>query len=221
MFKKKRISLNQSQLTELETLIGKMETKTNGEIVLANVARSHHYLWVFAVLGLLGWAVGSGILAFTPLEWGQWSSLLEIFLFQLACISILASFGGFAVVIRSVVPRRWLAERVHHQAITQFMTLGLTETKDRTGVLIYISELEHRVEILADKGINDKVSDHYWEKHVETLTQGIKSNTHFETLKTVISDIGKHLEESFPATGQNPDELSNKVITQRHVFQKR
>ena len=35
---------------------------------------------------------------------------------------------------------------------------NLHTTKERTGILIMISVLEHRVEILADKGINDKVA---------------------------------------------------------------
>ena len=75
-----------------------------------------------------------------------------------------------------------------------------------------VSLLEHRVEILADTGINAKVSSDTWQKIVSDMLGKIKSGDLTEAFCVAVGECGEVLAKEFPGTHDNPDELSNKVI---------
>ena len=51
----------------------------------------------------------------------------------------------------------------------QFYAQGIDTTEHRTGVLIFASAAERHVEVVADAGINDKVSPGVWGDAVHVL----------------------------------------------------
>jgi putative membrane protein len=55
-------------------------------------------------------------------------------------------------------------------------------TRDRTGVLIFVALFEHRVEILADEGIDERVADDAWDRICDELTAGIRRGAPTEAL---------------------------------------
>ena len=59
--------------------------------------------------------------------------------------------GRIPLLKRWTLPKKLISERVHRECLANFVATGMQETRDRTGILIYLSELEHRVEILADR----------------------------------------------------------------------
>jgi len=61
-----------------------------------------------------------------------------------------------------VVPRRAKHDRAHSEAMRQFFAQGLDKTEHRTGVLIFASVAERYAEIVADAGINEKVTPQVW-----------------------------------------------------------
>ena len=103
-------------------------------------------------------------------------------------------------------------EEVYQRALQAFITRDLHATKDRTGILIMVSLLEHRVEILADTGINAKVSGDTWQKIVSNMIGNIKSGDLAEGFCIAVRECGEVLAKDFPGTHDNPDEISNKVI---------
>src|SRR5262249_44232487 len=56
--------------------------------------------------------------------------------------------------------------RVHAEAMHQFLAQGIHLTEHRTGVLIFASVAERYAEIVADSGINAKVTPDVWSKAV-------------------------------------------------------
>ena len=50
-------------------------------------------------------------------------------------------------------------------------------TRDRTGVLIFVALFEHRVLVLADEGINERVDDDAWEEISDELALGLRRGT--------------------------------------------
>ncbi len=60
-------------------------------------------------------------------------------------------------VKRLVASKNRIGEAVHIFALASFSEHGLHYTREHTGILILVSLLEHRVEVLADRGINAKV----------------------------------------------------------------
>jgi putative membrane protein len=119
--------------------------------------------------------------------------------------------GKVPAVVRWSVGPGWLGAEVHESAQAAFLRHGLTETRDRTGVLIYISLYEHRVEILADKGIHSKVGEGFWRDEVAKITRGIREKKGGAVTAQVIREIGGKLAEHFPQLADDKNELTNQV----------
>jgi putative membrane protein len=81
--------------------------------------------------------------------------------------------------------------------------------------LILISLLEHRVEVLADKGINEKVSAGTWDEIVHIITAGLKSGNACDGFCQAIERCGEILAQHFPRSPDDQDELANKLVTER------
>ena len=65
-------------------------------------------------------------------------------------------------------------ERAHAAAMRQFLAQGMQKTEGRTGVLIFAAAAERYVEIIADGGINAKVTQDVWDAAVAALIAAIK-----------------------------------------------
>jgi putative membrane protein len=89
------------------------------------------------------------------------------------------------------------------------MESGVYDTRDRTGILIFISALEHRVELLADKGINEKIPGEKWDSIVHHIVNGIKSGALVKHLTESISRCGELLAEHYPIQPDDVNELKD------------
>ena len=106
-----------------------------------------------------------------------------------------------------------MAEEVFQRALETFYKHNVSMTKDRTGIMIFISLLERKVEVLADCGINEKVENNYWNQIVTNLVSKIKEGSIAIGLCEAILDCGKSLESSFPIKDNDVNEISNDLIT--------
>ena len=89
---------------------------------------------------------------------------------------------------------------------------NLHTTKDRTGVLIYVSVAERYAEVIADDGIYRKVTPKVWDTLIETLTANIGRGAHVEGFLAAIETCGAILAEHFPPESGDHDELPNHLI---------
>ncbi len=74
------------------------------------------------------------------------------------------------------------------------------------------SLFEQRVEILADTGINAKVSKDTWQGILSDMVSRIKSSELTDGFCIAVRECGEVLEKNFPGTHDNPNEIKNKVI---------
>ena len=103
-------------------------------------------------------------------------------------------------------------EEVMQKAQGVFISEEVFATKDRTGILIFISQLEHKVVVLGDKGINAKINQSDWENILQTVISGIKTNTVTSKLVEAIKMCENLLlENDFNVKNDDVDELSNHV----------
>jgi putative membrane protein len=116
-------------------------------------------------------------------------------------------------VKRVLASRDRIGEAVHTLALASFTDKGLHHTRDHTGILILISLLEHRVEVLADRGINEKVSSGTWDEIVHSITAGIKSGHASDAYCKAIERCGDILATHFPRQTDDKDELPNRLVT--------
>ena len=142
------------------------ESKTAGEIVPIIVTSSARYTEI-ELLGLVVGLFGGIIIEwFWSDPWG--SEYLNLWPVIGALVGFLA--GRMSIIKRFVASKGRITEAVHTLALASFSEHGLHYTRDHTGILIFVSLLEHRVEVLADRCINAKVETGTCQEVVNVLT---------------------------------------------------
>lgn len=184
-----------------------VEDDTSGEVVLVLAEQAEHY----RAIPLL-WALLAALATPWPLIWLTSISTSRIFLIQLAVAlasSLLLSWPGLRYAL---VPRSIKRARGHEAASREFLRRGLTRTREKTGVLIYLALAEHHAEILADTGITDRVDADVFADIVADLTGAIRDGRMTDGLIEAIRRTGAILAEHAPPRLDDVDELPNKVV---------
>jgi putative membrane protein len=144
--------------------IREAEQKSSGQIVCVLARASSAYthvplLWASALALLTPWP----LIDFTP-----WS-VQRIFLAQLVVFLVAAVVFAWLRLRLLLVPRAVQRSRAHHAAIEQFVVRRVAHTKNRCGILIFVSLAEHYARIIADEGIAQKVPNAEWQTAVDAL----------------------------------------------------
>jgi putative membrane protein len=115
-------------------------------------------------------------------------------------------------VDRLIIPKSVMQQKVDERAMRHFMEARIYDTKYRTGILIFISQLEHRVELLADKGISEKIPQEKWHDIVNHIIAGIKNGKLVKHLTESITECGKLLAEHYPIHQDDINELKDHIV---------
>ena len=119
--------------------------------------------------------------------------------------------GELRFVVEANLPLHGL---LHHQsprarAIELFSQLGVWDTEQNSGVLIYLQLIDRRVEIVADRGIDAKVGKGFWEAICRQMEEAFRNGCFEEGSLVALRNITVVLAEHFPALRDNPNELPN------------
>jgi putative membrane protein len=197
---------------KIEEAIKAIESTTSGEIVPAIFKQSDFYPAAhFRVAMILAFLVPTIFLTFGPED----ITPIMILWFQLPGIILGYYLAYLPTVKRWFTTKKEIEEEVHQRALQAFFENNLHTTKERTGILIMVSSLEHRVEILADEGINKKVEPETWNKILIPLIDHLKKDHLADGLVETIVECGKVLSLHFPIREDDRNELSNKVVTDK------
>jgi putative membrane protein len=191
----------------LAGVISDVEDETSGEIVLVIAEQAAHYRAV-----PLLWAMLAALVTPWPLIWLTAISTSRIFLIQLAVALAVSLVLSWPKLRFFLVPRSIKHSQAHEAASREFLRRGLTRTREKTGVLIYLALAERHAEILADTGIADRVDAGIWTGLIANLTGAIRDDRMMEGLEEAIRRMGAILAEHAPPRLDDMDELPNKVI---------
>jgi len=111
-----------------------------------------------------------------------------------------------------VVPRSSQRKHAARRAREQFYAQQLHHTRDRTGVLLFVSVAEHYVEILADEGINAKVAPGTWDHIIKNFVVQLGARRIAPGFLEAVAACAIILAEHSPAHKENPNELPNHLI---------
>src|SRR6516162_1905877 len=189
--------ISQADKARIAEAIRTAETKTSGEIFCVIARHASDYRLV-----PLAWAAAIALVVPAPLIY-----LVQLLVFIAAALVL--SLPGIRF---HIVPRRTQHERAHVQAMQQFFAQGLDRTENRTGVLIFAAVAERYAEIVADAGINAKVTPQVWEAAIGALIAGIKQGRPGDGFVAAIEQCGVVLAEHFPPGALNRDELPNRLV---------
>ena len=185
------------------------ESKTAGEIVPMIVTSSARYTEIELFGLIIGVFVGMLVEWFAGDPWG--SGYFNLWPVIGALIGFLLS--RIPAVKRILAPKARMGEAIHAMALASFTEQGLHYTREHTGILILVSLLEHRVEVLADRGINAKVAANTWQEIVGILTSGLRSRQECDAFCRAIERCGEILAAHFPRQPDDIDELPNRLVT--------
>jgi uncharacterized membrane protein len=106
------------------------------------------------------------------------------------------------------------AQLVHERAINQFAKLRVWDTEANNGVLIYVQLLEKQIEIVADRGLNAKVTPEQWQAVIQRMRAAFKESRFEDGLTEALAEVSALLVQHFPlADGEaNPNELPDRVV---------
>jgi uncharacterized membrane protein len=97
------------------------------------------------------------------------------------------------------------------RAAEVFKLLSLHKTKQRNGVLIYMSINDHKFAIIGDAGINALVPNDFWDSTKEMMLEHFKKGEFALGLITGIEMAGNHLKQYFPYQENDINELSDEI----------
>lgn len=201
----------------IASAVRQAETKTSGEIVPYVVGQSDSYEEAEWRCGAL---LGAATLAAFSIIYSYTSIWLPLSVAELVIAALLA--GGLGVILPKMVPalKRLFAgaalmeRRVGQRAAEAFVSEEVFKTRDRTGILVFLSILEHKVLVLGDSGINAKVKPEDWNDVVNRIVSGIRSGKPAEGLIDGITQCGVLLQRHGVAIRQDDtDELPDSLRT--------
>lgn len=122
--------------------------------------------------------------------------------------------GELRVLVEAGLPvhRLFSGQSTRARAIELFSRLGVWDTEHNSGVLVYVQLLDRRVEIVADRGINDRVGEAFWSGVCRRMEVAFLNGDFERGSVQALKEIAAVLVEYFPATGDNPDELPNTPV---------
>jgi putative membrane protein len=192
-----------------------IEAETFGAFILSGFFSLLFELIKSSVLGFEpGWESGNLIFQYTffigaAKNASIWTYIPMVFILYFFFKFILSKLPEIKILF---ISGKRIEETVRERAVMAFYEKELYKTKDETGILIFISLLEHRVWILGDRGINAKIAPDFWREIASDLSAGIKKKEYEKSACQAISKCGEELTRYFPVKKDDVNELTDEVI---------
>jgi putative membrane protein len=197
--------------SRIEQAVAAAEKQTAGEIVPILVSASGTY----AEVELLGMSLGLvlGTLAAFIFH-DPWAYIHSQLLWPLGGAALGFIFIRIPAIKGRLIANHRITDAVQARSLAAYTAHGLHYTKEHTGILILVSLLEHRVVVLADRGINEKVAPGTWDEVVRMITAGLKSGDACGAFCSAIARCGAILAQHFPRSPDDLNELADKLVTE-------
>jgi len=200
--------LNDQDKQRIREAVENAEKQSSGEFVTVIAGQADQYLFIptlwAAVLSLLTPALL--MVVNSSLDYQQ------IYTIQLSVFFVLTILFRWQTLTLMLIPKAVKLQRAKRLAWEQFFALGLHHTRERNGILFFVSIAEKYVEIIADKGINDRVDSTQWESIVVDFTAAVKKGNIADGFVSSINACGNVLKSHFPRQADDKNELSNLLV---------
>lgn len=106
----------------------------------------------------------------------------------------------------------WAGCTPRQRAIALFGSLGVWDTANNNGVLIYVLMAERDVEIIVDRGMAERVSPAEWEAVCRVMEAHFRDGRFREGSLAGIEAVGELLAKHFPQQGGDRNEQPNRPV---------
>jgi putative membrane protein len=209
---------------QINNAITQAESNSSGEILPVVITASGRYDRAEDLFGLVFAMILISIFWFffqnvTPTT-ENWIADYQVSfnLFYIILITIIGFVAGAALAtyfpalrLPFIAPKE-MEEEVNRSALEYFSKFNVSNTKNQTGILLFVSLFERRVFVYGDVAINKKISQERWQEICDMIIDGMKKNKAAEGVKKAILECGKILAKEFPIKKNDKNELANKII---------
>lgn len=200
--------LNDTDRQRIRSAIEAAERRTRGEFVTVIAREADDYLYIPLLWAALIALLIPAVTPFIALPWVA----AHGYIVQIVAFVLIAVLFRWPVIKHRLIPKTVQRQRAHHIALEQFLLQNLHGTQERTGVLLFVSRAEHYVEIIADKGINDRVAPGTWDALVKDFVAHVKRGNVADGFVSTIEACGDLLETHFPAGEGDRNELPDHLV---------
>jgi putative membrane protein len=221
------LAISEEDRDRIAAAVGRAEQASDGEIVTVIAQRSDAYhdvalhyaillmllvpaVWAVLPQGLIDWALGTFL---------GWNARLDR---ELLMGLLFVKLAGAFLIVRlllawlplrmALTPSATKSRRVRRRAVEIFKAAVDDRTEGRTGILLYLSLLERRAEIVADEAIHSRVEPEVWGDAMAALIAEVKAGRPGEGMALAVEKMGAVLADCLPARHENPNEISNRLI---------
>lgn len=152
----------------VEEAVGAIEARTDAELVIVAAGHSGTYRDVTFAAACAAALLLLVALLYAPIVVTPAMVLVEIVGFWVLSAWLLS----WPRLIRLMTSRERMERQVRAAAEAEFVREAVYATPQRTGVLVYVSSLEGRVEVIADVGIEGRVPPGLWRKALLEFSHG-------------------------------------------------
>jgi putative membrane protein len=223
--------LSQADHGRIAAAVAKAEATTSGEIlcVLSHKVSDYREVplaWAAAVslvlppvlmaLGLHSWLISDTGGDWVATNATSLDSSIGLALTSYAVVQIII-FAAVAVALSAAEPlrlaltpkrvkeRRVRRAALHHLAATRLLGSG-------GAVVIFASEAERMVAVVADEALHLKAGDAAWDAAVAAVLSGIRTHDPASGFIAAVEVCGGYLAEHFPADGSGHNAVSDRLI---------
>lgn len=205
--------LTEAEQRQVAEAISAVERNTDAELVTVLADRADRYTYIAILYAAAIALLTPGIVALASHWRGAWATfgLWEVLFTQWSVFIALALLLQWQPLLTRIIPKSIKRWRAANLARRQFLEQNLHHTHAHTGVLIFVSEVERYVEIIADRGIDMHVEPAQWQRIVDTFTAQVKRGEIAQGFLQCVQSCGELLQTHVPATAQK-NELPNHMV---------
>jgi putative membrane protein len=187
---------------ELTLAVASVEAVSSVEVVVVLAGQAEEYPDVPWKLGTLAGALALLVLVYVPWSVSEGMGLMAVL--SVAGVAALGP-GRHPRVVRSLTLARRRQRAVEARAKQAFVDEAVTGTRDRTGILVFYSELEERAVIRPDAGVLGVLPGGAFFPLLETFYAG--TGDPYARLKTLIEGLGPLVKDALPVAEDDVNEL--------------
>ncbi|MGB0865511.1 MAG: TPM domain-containing protein [Granulosicoccaceae bacterium] len=200
--------LTQADQDAISAAIAEQERRTLAELVTVVTDASDNYRYI----PVLWAAIISMIIPGLVFILGGWQDFSSLYSMQVLLFVALAVGFRVSPIKYMLIPKAIKHQRAARMARQQFFAQRLHHTEQRLGVLLFVSVAEHYVEILADTGASEKISDQQWAEIVDDFSSKVAAEQVVQGFLQAIGRCGDLLAEVAPQDASPVDALPNNLV---------
>ena len=203
------------ELERIKAAVREAESKISGEIVPVFVEKSGFY----TIANYRGALLGAAAIFMAIIITDRYVPSLAIYDRDPLLVFIFVSLGGFIGALkahflnpvkRMLLSQYHLDQSTKKRAENAFLEEEVFNTRQRTGIMIFVSFFEREVIVMADKGISKVVDQKVWDSLVRGIIENVRSGKITEGMEAAIKKCGEILlEKGFVISGDDVNELGD------------